>query len=87
MDKMSMVIAKNNAKEGEIQKPRVLNTTEHTFEKNDPLCDVPMTQKPLRVLKKVSHDEFSMTWFHQAFQACLLPPSPPQGLNFVVLHP
>jgi len=58
---MSMVIAKNNAKEGEIQKPRVLNTTEHNFEKNDPLCDVPMTQKPLRVLKKVSHDEFSMT--------------------------
>ena len=25
---MSMVIAKNNAKEGEIQKPRVLNTAE-----------------------------------------------------------
>lgn len=60
---MSMVMAKNNAKEGEIQKPRVLNTQsakplpelEDNFEKkSDPLCDVPMTQKPLRVLKKVS---------------------------------
>ena len=67
-----MVIAKNNAKEGEIQKPRVLNTAEcktiargraqlKKKKKHDPLCDIPMTQKSLRVLKKVSYDECSMT--------------------------
>lgn len=67
------------------QSAKPLPELEDNFEKNDPLCDVPMTQKPLRVLKKVLewvfHDLISSIRPSREPRLVSYLPSPPRVLT------